>query len=115
MEPYIRKVQYYETDMMGVAHHANYLHWMEEARIRFMEQLEMTPEIAITITVAGFTGAKLILRYEGHRGEEEIFTARSEHAFVDENGRVLRLRRAVPELSSKIELLCEHNKNAGET
>ena len=39
MEPYIRKVQYYETDMMGVAHHANYLHWMEEARIRFMEQL----------------------------------------------------------------------------
>jgi len=142
MEPYIRKVQYHETDMMGVAHHANYLHWMEEARIRFMEQLGFSyaemeghgifspvkslaceykrpctfnDEIAITITVAGFTGAKLILRYEGHRGEEEIFTARSEHAFVDENGRVLRLRRAVPELSSKIELLCEHNKNAGET
>ena len=33
------KVQYYETDMMGVAHHANYIHWMEEARIEFMDRI----------------------------------------------------------------------------
>ena len=33
------KVQYYETDMMGVTHHANYIHWMEEARIDFMDQI----------------------------------------------------------------------------
>ena len=33
------KVQYYETDMMGVTHHANYLHWMEEARIDLMDQM----------------------------------------------------------------------------
>ena len=39
MRPYVRKVQYYETDKMGVTHHANYIHWMEEARIDFMEQL----------------------------------------------------------------------------
>ena len=39
MKPYLHKVQYYETDMMGVAHHANYIHWMEEARIDFMDQL----------------------------------------------------------------------------
>ena len=39
MEPYVRPVQYYETDMMGVAHHANYLHWMEEARIDFMDRI----------------------------------------------------------------------------
>ena len=39
MKPYSRKVQYYETDRMGVTHHASYLHWMEEARIVFMEQL----------------------------------------------------------------------------
>ena len=30
MIPYKRKVQYYETDMMGIAHHANYIHWIEE-------------------------------------------------------------------------------------
>ena len=37
--PFHRKVQYYETDMMGIAHHANYIHWMEEARIDFMDQI----------------------------------------------------------------------------
>ena len=41
----------------------------------------------------------------------EIFSAKSEHAFVDEKGKILRLKRAVPELSTKIlELLCEHNE-----
>ena len=39
MKAYIRKVQYYETDMMGVTHHANYIHWMEEAKVDFMDQL----------------------------------------------------------------------------
>ena len=39
MKPYVHRVQYYETDMMGVTHHANYIHWMEEARIDFMQQL----------------------------------------------------------------------------
>ena len=131
------KVQYYETDMMGVAHHANYLHWMEEARIDFMDQIgysyaEMeghgvfspvrsiaceyrhpctfNDEVAITVSIAAFNGARLVLKYIGLRGDEEIFTATSEHAFVDEKGRILRLKRAVPELSSKIELLCEHNE-----
>lgn len=37
MRPYVRPVHYYETDMMGVVHHANYIHWMEEARIDFMD------------------------------------------------------------------------------
>ena len=39
MKPYTHKVQYYETDMMGIVHHANYIHWMEEARIDFLDQL----------------------------------------------------------------------------
>lgn len=37
--PYLRKAQFYETDQMGIIHHANYVHWMEEARIDFMEQV----------------------------------------------------------------------------
>ena len=39
MNPYIKKVQYYETDMMGIVHHANYIRWMEEARIDFLDQM----------------------------------------------------------------------------
>ena len=28
LNPYLHKVQYYETNMMGITHHANYIHWM---------------------------------------------------------------------------------------
>ena len=142
MKPYKRKVQYYETDMMGIAHHANYIHWMEEARIDFMEQIgysyaEMeghgvfspvkglsceykhpctfSDEIEVTVSIAAFNGAKLVLRYEGRKGDVEVSSARSEHAFVDEKGQILRLKRAVPELSTRImELLCEHNEEMKE-
>ena len=141
MKPYIRKVQYYETDMMGIVHHANYIHWMEEARIDFMDQLGYSyaqmegngifspvrslacdykhpctfqDTIAITVSVAAFSGARLVLRYEIRKDEKLICEARSEHAFMDEKGQILRLKRAVPELSQKIELLCEHNESKNE-
>ena len=39
MEPYIHKVQYYETDQMAFVHHSNYIRWFEEARIHYMEQI----------------------------------------------------------------------------
>ena len=39
MEPYVHKVQYYETDKMGIVHHSNYIRWMEEARIDFLERM----------------------------------------------------------------------------
>ena len=35
----VHKVQYYETDQMGVAHHSNYIRWFEEARVDWMDQL----------------------------------------------------------------------------
>ncbi len=39
MEPYRRKVFYYETDNMGIVHHSNYIRWMEEARFDLVEKL----------------------------------------------------------------------------
>ena len=39
MEPYFHRVQYYETDKMGCVHHSNYIRWMEEARVDFLEQI----------------------------------------------------------------------------
>ena len=139
MKPYKRRVQYYETDMMGIVHHANYIHWMEEARIDFMDQLGYTYArmeehgvfspvlslgleykhpcvfneiILITVSVSGFNGARLMLRYEMRKEDngELICVGNSEHAFMDQKGRVLRLKRAVPELSQKIELLAEHSE-----
>lgn len=36
---YKRKVQYYETDKMGITHHANYVKWMEEVRTALLENI----------------------------------------------------------------------------
>ena len=37
---YQHKVQYYETDKMGIVHHSNYIRWMEEARIDFLDSID---------------------------------------------------------------------------
>ena len=35
----MRRVHYYETDAMKIAHHANYVKWMEEARTEFFREI----------------------------------------------------------------------------
>lgn len=36
---YKRLTQFYETDAMGIIHHANYVLYMEEARLQFLQKL----------------------------------------------------------------------------
>lgn len=36
---YEHKVQYYETDQMGIVHHSNYIRWFEEARTGIFEKI----------------------------------------------------------------------------
>ena len=131
MKPYLHKVQYYETDMMGVVHHANYLHWMEEARIDFMDQLGfpyarmesegvLSPvrtvtceykrpctfgdEITIIPSVESFNGVIMVIGYELRNAQgETVCSARSEHVFVNREGRIVRLRREQPAFCEAIE------------
>ena len=134
MEPYIHKVQYYETDMMGVVHHSNYIRWMEEARIDFMEQLgfpypEMEKkgvvspvksvycdylkpcvfgdEVEITVALASFNGVVLAIRYEMRRKKtgELACASRSEHVFLTREGRFARLKREMPDFCATVTAL----------
>ena len=41
---YIREINYYETDKMGVVHHSNYIRFLEEARCRWMKELGLPME-----------------------------------------------------------------------
>lgn len=130
MKAYTRRVQYYETDMMGVTHHANYIHWMEEARIDFMDQLgfpyaRMESEgvlspvrsvactykrpstfgdsIGVHVSVESFDGVVLTIRYEMRNQRNELVCeARSEHVFVNKEGRIIRLKREQPEFCRAI-------------
>ena len=40
-----RKINYYETDRMGVVHHSNYIRFMEEGRCFWLEQIGLPFEI----------------------------------------------------------------------
>ena len=39
MKPYEHVVKYYECDKMGIVHHSNYVRFMEEARVDWMDQI----------------------------------------------------------------------------
>ena len=52
---YSRKINYYETDRMGVVHHSNYIRYLEEARCKWLEHynfpMERIEELGYTIPV----------------------------------------------------------------
>ena len=130
MQAYRHTVQYYETDRMGFTHHSNYVRWMEEARVSFMKQLgwgydkmermgivspvtalecrykastTFADEVEIRITVTEFKGVVLKLRYTMvNQDGKTVFEGRSEHCFLDGNGRILRMGRAYPEFSEAL-------------
>ena len=119
----IHKVQYYETDMMGVTHHANYIHWMEEARIDFMDRIGFPyrqmeaegifppvkslqvnylkpctfgDEVEITVGVKDFNGVIITISYDMTLRGERIFTGSSEHVFLDRDGKFVRMKKVMP-------------------
>ena len=129
-----RKVHYYETDMMGLVHHANYIHWMEEARIDFMDRIGfpytrmeaegvVSPvrilqvnylkpctfgdEVDITVGVKDFNGVVLTITYDMRVNGEPVFGGTSEHVFLDRSGKFVRLKRVMPEFCAAVEARIE--------
>jgi len=119
-------VQYYETDRMGVTHHSNYVRWMEEARVDFLKQIGWDYEkleqlgvfspvtalecrykaattfadtVEIAVSVAEYTGIRLKFDYRMTKQDgQTVLEGRSEHCFLNRDGRILKLRREYPEL-----------------
>ena len=125
---YIHKVQYYETDRMGITHHSNYIRFMEEARIEFLaglgfgyDKMEavgiISPvtsiscdfkkpttypdEIEIEVYVKNASAASVVLGYEMKCRGETVFTAESRHCFI-KGGKIICLKREMPELYERL-------------
>ena len=128
------KVQYYETDMMGVTHHANYIHWMEEARVDLMDQIGFPysrmeaegvlcvvkslqvnflkpctfgDEVDITVGVKDFNGVVVTLTYDMKVKDVPVFSGTSEHVFLNREGMFVRMKKAMPEFCAAMELQIE--------
>ena len=131
---YIHKVNYYETDKMGVTHHSNYIRWMEEARIEFLDRIGysyfkleedgiMSPvigiecdykatttfndEIEIDVKVKEFKGVRLVIEYvmKNTKTGEIVFTGVSKHCFVNMDGKPIILKKEFCEFDETLKKL----------
>lgn len=131
MKDYIRKVNYHETDRMGITHHSNYIKWMEEARIDYLEQIGfgygkleedgiISPvtgiqcqyknsttfgdEVKVEVGVEEFRGVRLIIRYTmtNNVTGQLVLTGRSEHCFLSKDGKPVFLKKVYPELDQTL-------------
>lgn len=131
---YIRKVHYHETDKMGITHHANYIKWMEEARIHFLDQIGwpyarmeedgiLSPVIGvqcqyrspttfddtvkITVTVEEFRGVRLVIGYTMVNAgtDATVLTGRTTHCFTTPAGKPIVLKKQFPQLDQLLKEL----------
>ena len=134
MSKYIHKVNYYETDKMGITHHSNYIRFMEEARMNFlsevgypMTRLEekgitspvvsvyckyMRPttyadEIEIEVNLEQYTGVKLTLAYTMRNVDcgDIVAVASCSHCFVDGNGRPIAVKKHFPDFDAILKMI----------
>ena len=125
--PYKHKVQYYETDQMGIVHHSNYIRWFEEARTDLLEQMGIgydkiekegivSPVLGVeanylrmvrfgdTVTIetniTEYNGIKLIVDYRVFDEETGMVHCRgvTKHCFLNEKGRPVFLKKKHPRL-----------------
>ena len=126
MTSYKHKVQYYETDKMGIVHHSNYIRWMEEARVDFLEkigwsydQLEkvglvspvlslnidyshptyFSDMVSIDVEILELKMSKMRVGYKMTNEEGEVVAkCESSHGFLLSSGRPAILKRDFPGL-----------------
>ena len=127
IKAYRRRVNYYETDKMGVAHNSNYFRWFEEARINFMAQTAYSykkvealgiilpmiassaefkhptyfdDEIIIKSWLTFFNGYKLTVQFEVSNAETNMICATGEtkSAILSSNAKPIHLQREFPEV-----------------
>lgn len=125
--PYVHKVQYYETDKMGIVHHSNYIRWFEEARVDMLEQIgigfdtieargiispivsvnceyrkpvQFGEDVIITTEVTEFNGIRCTIQYEilGSKDNELRTKGNTQIAFLKADGTILRMKKEYPDI-----------------
>lgn len=127
---YERRINYYETDKMGIVHHSNYIRFLEEARCYMLdemgipysyleEQKIMIPVLGVNCSfkqhvtfdniiiiepyIKDFNGVRLTVGYNvTNKGNGNIvLTGETKHCFTDTNLRPIRLQKTFPDIYDK--------------
>ncbi|MGN0739766.1 MAG: acyl-CoA thioesterase [Treponema sp.] len=137
MNAYTHKVNYYETDKMGITHHSNYIRFMEEARVDFLSQIgfpfdkieaegiispvirveytyrkttTFADVISIKVEVDKLSPVKLCLKYELTCNGEVCGIGKSEHCFLNQEGRPVIVEKEKPEFFSALKNSMENQQ-----
>ncbi len=131
-----RKINYYETDRMGVVHHSNYIRFLEESRCAWLEELGMPfsllEETGITIPVLGvsvdykyhvtfddeieihvfmkeYSGVRMSVGYNviDVKTKKCVLNGYTKHCFTDKNLKPISLKKYNIEFNNKFENLLE--------
>lgn len=138
MEKYKHKVQYYETDKMGITHHSNYIRWMEEARVNWLDKIGWSFEklenlgmispvveinckyinstkfndiVEINVMLKEYKGVKLIVEYEmiNSKTKELVAKGESKHCFTTKDGKIISIKKEYPEFNETLLKELENN------
>ena len=133
---YTHQAQYYETDQMGIIHHSNYIRWMEEARIAYLDQMGfpyraveeawiMSPvlsvqceyrsmtyfgdRIGIEVSLRSFKGVKYEIAYvmRDEKTGEVRAEGVSKHCYLKKDGKPSNIKKDLPALYEKMMLALE--------
>ena len=133
---YIHKVQYYETDKMGITHHSNYIRWMEEARVDMLEKIDFgydkleaegiispvvgieceykestrfAQNVEIEVKITEYSGVRYTIEYEMRNAETKnlVVKGKSKHCFINENGRPIKITNVHPAFDAKMKELVQ--------
>ena len=123
------RVRYKDTDQMGVAYYANYLVWFEVGRTEMMRSLELPyrefeksslflpvlkayceykhsarydDELTIITFLGSLENVRITFNYEIRRNGEYLAGGYTEHAFVNEKGRPVALKKKNPFLWNRL-------------
>ena len=126
MYKYNHRVKYYETDKMGITHHSNYIRFMEEARVEWMENIGCSYKkcedlgiispvlfvkcdykknttfddiINIEVNLKEYNGIKLTVEYIMRKKDEIVAIGETKHCFLNKNGLPIRIKKDYPELN----------------
>lgn len=129
MSTYLHKVNYYETDKMGITHHSNYIRFMEEARMKLLCEIgypitrlekegitspvisvsceyklptTYDDSIEIEIEIVKYTGVRLSFSYVMKNADTNVTVAvaSSSHCFIDKNGIPISVKKYFPQLDA---------------
>lgn len=128
---YEHKIQYYETDKMGITHHSNYIRFMEEARVDWLDKIgwsfaklegmgltspvlsvkceykkstTYSDIILIKLYLDSYNGIKMKIKYEMTNKEtnEVVAIGETQHCFLNDKGFPIIIKKSYPEFDTAL-------------